>query len=105
MRARAFAYVPLTEGAGLPPLEAMRAGTPAVVATEVPSVDDLDATGPSPVLLVDPLDVEDITAGLASVLTDEKVRADLSERGSRYVRERTWRSAARDHLALWRTLR
>jgi glycosyltransferase involved in cell wall biosynthesis len=105
VRARAFAYVPLTEGAGLPPLEAMQAGTPAVVAKEVPSVDDLDATGPSPVLLVDPLDVEDITAGLESVLTDEKVRADLSERGSRYVRERTWRSAARDHLALWRTLR
>ncbi len=104
-RARAFAYVPLTEGAGLPPLEAMLAGTPSVVAKEVPSVDDLDATGPSPALLVDPLDVEDITAGLVSVLTDEEVRADLSQRGSRYARERTWRSAARDHVALWRTLR
>jgi glycosyltransferase involved in cell wall biosynthesis len=104
VRARAFAYVPLTEGAGLPPLEAMRAGTPALVAKEVPSVDDLDASGPSPALLVDPLDVDDIAAGLVSVLTDEAVRADLSARGSPYARERTWRRAALDHLALWRSL-
>src|ERR1700722_17690761 len=40
-RARAFAYVPLTEGYGLPPLEAMRVGTPSVVSDEVPSVHDL----------------------------------------------------------------
>ena len=45
-RARAFAYVPLTEGYGLPPLEAMRAGIPTVVSDEVPSVHDLGATGP-----------------------------------------------------------
>ncbi len=43
-------------------------------------MDDLDATGPSPALLVDPLDVEDITAGLASALTDDQVRTDLSAR-------------------------
>ena len=45
-RARAFAYVPLTEGYGLPPLEAMRAGIPTVVSDEVPSVHDLGAPGP-----------------------------------------------------------
>ena len=44
-RARAFAYVPLTEGYGLPPLEAMRAGIPTVVSDEVPSVHDLGAVG------------------------------------------------------------
>ncbi len=74
------------------------------MAKEVPSVDDLDASGPSPALLVDPLDVDDIAAGLVSVLTDEAVRADLSARGSPYARERTWRRAALDHLALWRSL-
>ena len=47
-RARAFAYVPLTEGYGLPPLEAMRIGTPTVVSAEVPSVHDLGATEPAP---------------------------------------------------------
>ena len=63
-RARAFAYVPLTEGYGLPPLEAMRMGTPAVIANEVPSVVDLDEPSPPPALIVDPLDVEGIAAAL-----------------------------------------
>ena len=47
-RARAFAYVPLTEGYGLPPLEAMAMGTAAVVSAEVPSVNDLGQRGPAP---------------------------------------------------------
>lgn len=61
-QARAFAYVPLTEGYGLPPLEAMRSGTPSVVACEVPSVHDLGQVEAPAVLLVDPLDIDDIAA-------------------------------------------
>ena len=104
-RARAFAYVPLTEGYGLPPLEAMRVGTPAVVSDEVPSVHDLGFADPAPARVVDAFDVDDIAAGLVAVLTDEAVRADLTERGSRYAQERTWVAAAREHVALWRSLR
>jgi glycosyltransferase involved in cell wall biosynthesis len=100
-RARAFAYVPLTEGYGLPPLEAMRVGTPTVVAQEVPSVHDLDAPDVPPARIVDPLDVDDIAAGLAEVLTDDAVRADLAARGAAYAKARTWREAARRHVALW----
>jgi glycosyltransferase involved in cell wall biosynthesis len=103
-RARAFAYVPLTEGYGLPPLEAMRVGTPSVVANEVPSVHDLGQLGQPPAYIVDPLDVDDIAAGLRAVLTDEVVRSDLAVRGAAYARDRTWRSAAHDHIGLWRSL-
>jgi glycosyltransferase involved in cell wall biosynthesis len=104
-RARAFAYVPLTEGYGLPPLEAMRAGTPTVVSGEVPSVHDLGAPEPAPAVIVDPLDVNDIASGLAAVLTDERLRTELSVRGARHVLPRTWYAAARAHVALWRALR
>jgi len=104
-RARAFAYVPLTEGYGLPPLEAMRAGTPTVVSREVPSVHDLGATEPAPAVIVDPLDVDDITSGLAAVLADEGLRTELSARGMRHVLPRTWHAAARSHVALWKALR
>ncbi len=100
-RARAFAYVPLTEGYGLPPLEAMRTGTPVVVSDQVPSVHDLGATGPAPAVIVDPLDVEGIGAGLATVLTDDAVRTDLSVRGPEHALTRTWRAAAHAHLVLW----
>ena len=81
-RARAFAYVPLTEGYGLPPLEAMLVGVPTVVSDEVPSVRDLGAAGPAPARIVDPLDVDDIAGGLAAVLTDDGLRAELASRGA-----------------------
>ena len=103
-RARAFAYIPLTEGYGLPPLEAMRMGRPAVIADEVPSVVDLDEPGPPPALIVDPLDVEGIAAALVTVLTDDAVRADLAVRGEAHARSRTWRTAAHQHIGLWRSL-
>jgi len=104
-RARAFAYVPLTEGYGLPPLEAMLAGIPTVVSDEVPSVRDLGAEGPAPARIVDPLDIDDIARGLADVLTDDVLRADLGSRGAAYASTRTWRRAARAHIDLWRSLR
>ena len=104
-RARAFAYVPLTEGYGLPPLEAMRAGVPTVVSNEVPSVRDLGAVEPASALIVNPLDVDDISGGLAVVLTDDAVRADLARRGAVYASARTWRDTARAHIELWRSLR
>ena len=103
-RARAFAYVPLTEGYGLPPLEAMRMGTPSVVASEVPSVHDLGQPRPPPARIVDPYDVEDMASGIADVLTNDAVRTDLAARGTEHARSRTWRAAARDHIALWSSL-
>ena len=104
-RARAFAYVPLTEGYGLPPLEAMRLGIPTLVSDEVPSVHDLGAVEPASAHVVDPLDIDDIADGLSAVLTDDTLRADLAQRGAAYASERTWRGAARAHLDLWRSLR
>jgi glycosyltransferase involved in cell wall biosynthesis len=103
-RARAFAYVPLTEGYGLPPLEAMRMGTPSVVANEVPSVHDLGEPAPAAARIVDPFDVADIAAGLGEVLVDDRLRADLTTRGTEYVQSRTWRAAARQHIDLWCSL-
>jgi glycosyltransferase involved in cell wall biosynthesis len=103
-RARAFAFVPLTEGYGLPPLEAMRAGVPTVVSAEVPSVHDLGAAGPAPARRVDPLDVDDIAEGLAAVLTDDALRLDLARLGTACAATRTWRATARAHIDLWRSL-
>ncbi len=103
-RARAFAYVPLTEGYGLPPLEAMRSGTPSVIANEVPSVVDLDEPGAPPARIVDPFDVDDIAAGLAAVLTDDALRADFAVRGEAHARSRTWKAAAGQHIELWKGL-
>ncbi len=103
-RARAFAYVPLTEGYGLPPLEAMRSGIPSLVAKEVPSVHDLGQEGPPPALMVDPLSIEGIADGLRRVLTDAALRADLIGRGRAHAQARTWRAVADVHVGLWGSL-
>jgi len=103
-RARAFAYVPLTEGYGLPPLEAMRIGTPSLIANEVPSVVDVGDRGPSPALIVDPVDVDAMAEGLFVISTDDAVRAELVARGEAHARSRTWRTTALQHIGLWRSL-
>jgi len=100
--ATAFVYVPLLEGYGLPPLEAMAAGVPVVASTTVPSV--RDESGGSPALLVDPEDPDAIAESLVRVVTDRVLAASAAERGAAVARTRTWRAAAARHLELWARL-
>jgi len=95
-RARLLAYVPLTEGFGFPPVEAMQAGTP-VVCSPMPS---LGGAG----LVVDPEDIDDIAAGLVRGATDEPFRADLVARGRHRTADLTWVASARAHVALWESV-
>lgn len=102
-RARAFAYVPLTEGYGFPPLEAMGAGTPVVAGTGVPSVAPAPGEAPA-ALCVEPTSTEAIAGALVAAATDEALRSDLVARGTALHRTRTWRRCARAHVALWERL-
>jgi glycosyltransferase involved in cell wall biosynthesis len=101
--ARAFVYVPLTEGYGLPPLEAMTFGVPVVASTGVPSVAPTHGTEAA-ALRVDPLDVGAIADALVAAGNDETLRAALSARSSALVAPKTWRAAARWHVDLWESL-
>lgn len=101
-QARVFAYVPLTEGFGLPPLEAMGQGVPVVASETVPSAGaGSEAPG---AWCVDPLDVAAIADGLVRVGTDEVLRAELVANGLARARSRTWRTVAKDHRSLWGSL-
>jgi glycosyltransferase involved in cell wall biosynthesis len=101
--ARAFVYVPLAEGYGLPPLEAMTFGVPVVVSTGVPSAAPVDGADP-PALRVDPMDVDAIATALVAATSDDHLRDELSARGHALVAGRTWREAAQWHADLWRSL-
>jgi alpha-1,3-rhamnosyl/mannosyltransferase len=91
--AHLLAYVPLIEGFGLPPVEAMSVGTP-VVASPLPS------TGGA-AFQVDPRDTESIAAGLLRVASDGPTRRDLVERGTVRAAELSWTSIARRHRDVW----
>ncbi|HET9732577.1 MAG TPA: glycosyltransferase family 1 protein [Acidimicrobiales bacterium] len=95
-RARCLAFVPLTEGFGLPALEAMSAGLP-VVASPMPS------TGGA-ALEVDPVDVEAIAHALVVASGSGGERDRLGEAGLRHAAPLTWEASARRHVEAWRSL-
>lgn len=91
-----FAYVPRAEGWGLPPVEALHAGTRVVASRSTPSV-----ASNAEVVRVDPLDVDAIAQGLLDCLALD-TGADAASRRKASVAELTWRNVALDHLAGWR---
>ena len=95
-KARCLVYVPLVEGFGLPPVEAMHECTP-VVASDVPS------TGAA-ALRVDPLDPRSIADGIVTAAGDDRARAELVTAGLLRAGELTWHAAATRHVELWRSI-
>ena len=93
--ATVMAYVPRAEGWGLPPMEALHEGARVVASVTTPS-----ALHNREVVLVDPLDVSAIGAGLERALAlpnDEAARSRRRES----VADLTWRNVALDHLKSW----
>jgi glycosyltransferase involved in cell wall biosynthesis len=89
-----FAYPSLYEGFGFPVLEAMACGTP-VVTSNVSSLPELAGNA---AILVDPLDVDSIAAGIKKALAN---RADLIKKGKAQVRLFTWENTAKQTLEVY----
>jgi glycosyltransferase involved in cell wall biosynthesis len=84
--AKAFIFVSLYEGFGLPVLEAMQCGTPVIASntTAVPEV--VGDAG----LLVDPGDTDELSNAMLSLLQDERQALDLKSRGLHRSSEFSW---------------
>jgi glycosyltransferase involved in cell wall biosynthesis len=89
------AYVPRAEGWGLPPVEALHAGSRVVASSNCPSVD-----GNPEVTLVDPLQDDSIAEGLLRAL-EQGDDATSRERRRASVADMTWHNCAIDHLKAW----
>jgi glycosyltransferase involved in cell wall biosynthesis len=95
--AAAFVFPSLYEGFGLPPLEAMAAGTP-VITSNVGSLPE--AVGDA-AMLVNPENVFDIARGIREVLLDAELRAELGRRGRERVARFSWERTAREVLEIY----
>ena len=95
-----FAYPSYFEGFGLPPLEAMRCGTPVITGnlTSLPEV--VGDAG----LLVDPFDTGALASALARLLDDAHLRAELRARSLARARLFDWRETARRTLEVYRSV-
>lgn len=98
--AAVFLFPSLYEGFGLPPLEALACGAPVVCSDRGALPESVGDAA----LTVDPYDVAGIAAAMRRLLTDDRLRAELRERGLRRAQELTYTRAASETVALYRRL-
>jgi glycosyltransferase involved in cell wall biosynthesis len=94
---KAYVYPGLSEGFGLPPLEAMLNNTPVITSnnTSMPEVLG-DAAR-----YFDPLDVQAMAGTLDEVLTDKALRQQLIKAGQQQVKKYSWKRMAEQTLAVY----
>jgi glycosyltransferase involved in cell wall biosynthesis len=92
-----FVYPSYFEGFGLPPLEAMRCGTPVITGDRTSLPEVVGAAG----LLVDPFDIDALAAAIEKVINDSDLRAQLSVKGLERAKLFDWRETARKTLTIY----
>ena len=77
----------LYEGFGFPPLEAMACGTPVIISnnSSIPEV-----VGETGLYINDPLNVEEISNNIFTLLNDDKLQRKLKNQGLKRAKKFSW---------------
>lgn len=92
-----FVFPSLYEGFGLSPLESMACGTP-VIASNRSSIPEVVGDAG---ILVDPLDIDELTEKMVDVLNNEDIKKDLSKKGLERSENFTWEKCAEQTLKVY----
>jgi len=95
-----LSYLSFYEGFGLPPLEAMRCGTPVIFGDNSAIREVVADTG----LPADPHNIVQIRECFQLMLSDEVLRESLGKAALRRANEFSWRNSAAETLALYERL-
>jgi len=98
--ARLFVYPSLYEGFGLPPLEAMKCGTPVLASncSSIPEIIDRED------LLFDPDDSKKLSEKMQWMLADNELRQSISEWGIKKANSFSWPETAKQTFELYRSV-
>ena len=89
--AEVFVFPSIYEGFGIPPLEAMACGTPVITSNNTSLPEVMGDCG----ILVDPYNYGEIADAMERILTDEKLRLELAEKGIERAKLFSWDNSAR----------
>jgi len=92
--ATAFIFPSRYEGFGIPILQAMACGTP-IAASGVASIPEIAGNA---ALFFDPSDIKLMVRAMAKVISDNKLRQKLIQRGFERVRDFSWQKSAEETL-------
>jgi glycosyltransferase involved in cell wall biosynthesis len=98
--ADAFLYPTLYEGFGLPVVEAMACGVPVLTSSN----SALQEVAGGHALLVDPMDVDAIAAGIVTLSTDAGKRGELRKLGLSRAADFSWNKAADATLGVYASI-
>lgn len=92
-----FVFPSLSEGFGLPPLEAMACGTPVIASNSSSLPEVVGDAG----LLVDPYNETDLSENMLKVLKDGVLKGEMRVKGLERAKRFSWKEAARQTLTIY----
>jgi glycosyltransferase involved in cell wall biosynthesis len=92
-----LAFPSLYEGFGLPPLEAMACGCPAVTSNTSSLPEVVGEAG----IMVNPYDTDGLAQAMRLVLTDDKLRDDMIRKGLEQSKKFSWEKTAEQTLEVY----
>ncbi|MBI4778935.1 glycosyltransferase family 4 protein [Candidatus Falkowbacteria bacterium] len=98
--AEVFVFPSLSEGFGLPAIEAMASGTPVITS----NITSLPEVAGEAAILIDPLNVEEMAETINKVLSDENLKNDLIKNGLVQAKKFTWEKTAKQTKEIYLNL-